>query len=108
LLQYIIYTVKVSEQSVKNTLIYTLDIIYLKLALVVVEPAFLDGTQIYRIHSLLHFCQGDTVEVKKVGGRKVYRCRANITMDKEKLMTALRYIHPKIYRLIYSVCLSVS
>jgi hypothetical protein len=36
------------------------------------------------------------VEVKKVEGRKVYRCRANIKMDKEKLMTALRYIHPKI------------
>jgi hypothetical protein len=36
------------------------------------------------------------VEVKKVEGRKVYRCRANIKMDKEKFMTALRYIHPKI------------
>jgi hypothetical protein len=36
------------------------------------------------------------VEVKKVEGRKVYRCRANIKMDKEKLMTALRYIHPKV------------
>ncbi len=35
------------------------------------------------------------MEVKKEGGRKVYRCRANIKMDKEKLMAALRYIHPE-------------
>ncbi len=35
------------------------------------------------------------MEVKKVGGRKVYRCRAKIKMDKEKLITALRYIHPE-------------
>jgi hypothetical protein len=35
--------------------------------------------------------QGDTVEVRRLpSGRKVYRCKANIRIDKQKLIEIMR------------------